>query len=92
MKTRWILPIVGIVLVLTLTAGFAWGAGRSEPPQSMRDTVAACDAMHDSPAMQQMMDRLPSDLREQCNAVHGQMLGMMSQTAGMMSGSDMMSG
>lgn len=95
MKARLIAPVVGVALVLALTGGFALGATRSEPPtmgrmRNLGQMVAACDAMHRSPAMQQEMEQVPAEFREQCEAMHVQMMQVMDQMVGMMGGSGMM--
>lgn len=93
MKPRWIAVPVTATLLLALGGGFAIGAARSELPPGMQtmgqmDQMAgACDAMHRSAAMQEMLTQMPAGLRDQCESMHGQMLQMMQmtgQTEGMM--------
>lgn len=55
--------------------------------QDMGEMVAACDTMHGSSAMQRMMERMPAELRERCEAMHNEMLEMMQDMAEMMGGS-----
>lgn len=55
---------------------------------SMPD-VATMQAMHDSPAMQQLMDRMGMDAA-QCDQLHAQMLSMMQDTMGGSMGSGAM--
>lgn len=92
-----------IVLVMTgslllLGGGFALGAAVSGPSpgmQTMGHMTAACDTMHRSAVMREMLRQMPTDLRDRCDAMHGQMLLMMQtseQRASMMGGSDMMGG
>lgn len=112
MKKSWIITGITIVASLALTAGIAFAAGRgsSSPTRTAAagymgtdQMMAAHSAMHDSPAMQAMHDRMPAAQRERCEALHEQMDQMMgsmtsgSMTGGMdgmggMGGSDMMAG
>lgn len=55
---------------------------------SMPD-AATMQAMHDAPAMQQLMDRMGIDAA-QCDQLHAQMLSMMQDTMGGSMGSDAM--
>ncbi len=107
MKGRWILVGAVIGFAVTLTLGFAFGAGRSAPgagrspsPQATGDWWAAMDAMHDSPWMEQMRAQMGPELAAQCDAMHEQMReqagqmgpGMMGGSGGMMGGSGGMMG
>ena len=101
MRTKWVFLSVAAVLVLGLTAGVAYGVGRQSPTQGPTTTgsqvnvsasgwqgkARSCEAMHDSPAMQRMHQRMPASLRAQCQATHEQMDQMMSGMGSMMGGS-----
>jgi hypothetical protein len=95
MTKRWV--ISGVAVVVTLlgaTAGIAYAAGSGSGPSNetpvVGQMVAACDAMHDTPAMQAMHDHMPAALQVRCDALHEQMDQMMG--SGMMGGSEMMGG
>ncbi len=89
MRKRWILLMVAAVALVALTAGIAFAAGRgTQPTTTQQGMVQACDAMHDSPAMQRMHEQMPAALQAQCDAMHDQMGQMMG--GGMMGGSGMM--
>lgn len=94
MTKRWIISGVAVVTLLAATAGIAYAAGRDSGPSietpATGQMVAACDAMHDSPAMQAMHDQMPAVLQARCDAMHEQMDQMMG--SGMMGGSGMMTG
>lgn len=95
-KTRWIVAVVLAVLVLSLAGGIAYASSRpaaaAAPTQQSTATTAAwqaCDRLHDSAAMQQMRAQMPTQTRQQHDAMHDRM----QQTAGqMMGGGGMMSG
>lgn len=93
---RWIVPVVAVGVLSA--GGFALAADRPGPVQTASTIrmTAACDAMHRSPVMQRMLDPMPAELREQCEAMHEEMLPMMEMmdrmSGMMMSGSGMMSG
>ena len=42
-------------------------------------TSSWMDAMHDSPAMVQMRDRMPADLQQKCDQMHDQMTQWLDQ-------------
>jgi hypothetical protein len=97
MTKRWIVSGVAVVaLLLMATAGIAYAAGSGSGPSietpSAGQMVAACDAMHDSPAMEAMHDQMPPALQAQCDAMHEQMDQMMGGGSGMMGGSGMSGG
>jgi len=91
--TRWIVGVLLGMLVLALTAWTAYGTGRSAAASGLGPTAAAssavpaaCDRMHDTPAMRQLHAQMPAQARAQCDAMHEQM-GQMMGGSGMMSGS-----
>src|SRR6266508_4416600 len=89
MTKRWIVSGVAVVALLAATAGIAYAAGTGNASTNMpgaSEMMAACDAMHDSPGMQAMHDRMPAALQEQCDAMHEQMSSMMGGS-GMMGSS-----
>jgi len=94
MTKRWIILGVAVVTLLAATAGIAYAAGRDSGPSietpATGQMVAACDAMHDSSAMQAMYDQMPAALQARCDAMHEQMDQMMG--SGMMGGSGSGSG
>lgn len=77
MKARWISlgGVIGLVLILTFASASASGhpapstgvAGTSVVGDSS-DPWAAMDAMHDSPAMEQMHGQMPEELQQRCDA------------------------
>jgi len=87
---RWIVPVLAAG-VLT-AGGFAVGADRSDPlgaSSTMGMAAAACDAMHQSPEMRGMLGRMPTELRQRCQAMHERttpMMQMMEQMSGLMDG------
>jgi hypothetical protein len=93
MKVRILGVWIVVALVLALTMGFAY---RGTASTMSRPTMApglrqAMEAMHDSPAMRAMHDRMPERLQQQCDALHDQMHGAAGATGGMMgSGAGMM--
>jgi hypothetical protein len=94
-KTRWILAVAVLaVVVLALAGGIAYAAGRpaaaAVPAQQGAATAAwqACDRVHDSAAMQQMRGRMPAQGRQRHDAMHEQM----EQTASQMMSGQMMTG
>ncbi len=93
MRKRWIFLMVAAVALVALTAGIAFAAGRgaTTPTSTGQGMVQACDAMHDSPAMERMHEQMPAALQAQCDAMHEQMNQMMGGF-GMMGGSGMMGG
>lgn len=89
MRKRWIFLTVAAVAVVALTAGIALAAGLgSQPSTAWQGMVQACDAMHDSQAMERMHKQMPAALRAQCDAMHEQMDQMMGGR-GMMGGGGM---
>jgi hypothetical protein len=50
------------------------------------------DRMHDSPAMEQMREKMPAGAQEQCEKMHSQMMGGSMMGGSMMDGSGMMGG
>jgi hypothetical protein len=93
MTKRWIVSGVTVVALLGATAGIAYAAGSGNANTSVPGAVGmmtACDAMHDSPAMQAMHEQMPAALQAQCAAMHEQMDSMMGGGSGMMGGSSMM--
>ena len=93
MTKRWIVSGVALVALLAATAGIAYAVGSGSPSietPAVGQTLAACEAMHDSPGMQAMHDHMPAALQERCDVMHDQMDQMMSGS-GMMDGSGMMS-
>ena len=95
MTKRWIVSGVAVVALLAATAGIAYaarsGSGPSIETPAVGQTVAACEAIHDSPVMQAMHDHMPAALQGRCDAMHEQMDQMMG-SSGMMSGSGMAGG
>jgi hypothetical protein len=90
MRKRWIFLTVAAVALVVLTAGIAFAAGRgTQPNPTQQESGQACDAMHDSPAMRQMHERMPAALQAQCDAMHEQVDQMMGASggSGMMGGS-----
>jgi hypothetical protein len=100
MTKRWIVSGIAVVALLAATAGIAYAAGSGNVSTKMPGAsgmMAACDAMHDTPAMQAMHEHMPAALQARCDAVHEQMDNMMGgssemDSSGMMSGSGMMGG
>lgn len=103
MRNRWILLVAATVALMALTAGIAFAAGRgSAAPTSTtyattfgpgwQGMVQACDAMHGSPAMEAMHERMPGDIQARCDAMHEQMDQMMQGADSMMGGQGMMGG
>jgi len=99
MKKRRIVTGIAIVPLLAATAGIAFAAGRGSSSGTKapiaHQMVAACDAMHDSPARQAMHDRMPAALQASCDAMYEEMDHMVSSMmdgSGMISGSSMMDG
>jgi len=89
MKARWISlgGVIGLVLVLTFASASA--SGRSVPSTGVAGTSvvghssdrwAAMDAMHDSPAMEQMHGQMPEELQQRCDAMHERMDQMMGSS------------
>lgn len=88
MKARYLGLGIAIGLVLTLTLGFAYrgsGTMMSGFMGARGDMRTAMEAMHDSPQMRAMHERMPEGLQAHCDALHEQMesSGMMG-TGGMM--------
>ena len=80
MKMRWLLATTLVGVVLGAAVPLALAAGQSESPAPVPASVthtgmswAAMESMHDSPAMQRMHDKMPSNLEKQCDAMHEQM-------------------
>lgn len=81
-KSRWI--VLGAVLgfALSLTLGSALAAGRWSTDRSTEggtvmsseDPWGAMDAMHDSPWMEQMRERMGAELAAQCDRLHDQVM------------------
>jgi hypothetical protein len=97
MRKRWIFSAAVVVVLLAATAGIAYaasrgGGGGNGNVQGVSQMVATCDAMHDSPWMQAMHDRMPAALQAQCDTMHERMAGMMGGGSGMMGGAGMMGG
>jgi hypothetical protein len=90
MKTRWLASGILIGLVVALTLGFAYRGSATMTGGVDRNAgvLDMMEAMHDSPAMEAMHARLPDKLKEQCDALHDQMVasgsGMMGPYSGMM--------
>lgn len=93
MTKRWIVSGGAVAALFVATAGIAYAAGTgSTSPASAPaagQMFTACDAMHDSPAMEAMHDQMPAVLQARCDAIHEQMDQMMSGS-GMTGGSGMM--
>lgn len=75
MRLRWISLGVAIGLAFALTVGFAFGTDRSGPSGAATPMSGWTDmqAMHDSPEMQRIHDRMPEELQARCDAMHEQM-------------------
>lgn len=90
MKRRWIVLGAALGFAVALTLGFAHGSERTMPgggssPSAQMDMSqmwSTMDAMHDSPAMQQMHEQMPAELRARCEAMHEQMSQMMQGMSG----------
>lgn len=94
MTKRWIVSGAVVVALLAVTAGIAYAAGSGRGSSTAPVTtgmMSACEAMHDSPGMQAMHDRMPAALQARCDTMHEQMEQMMSGS-GMMAGSDVTAG
>ncbi len=92
MTKRWIISGVLAAALLTATVGIAYAVGNADvsPPEpGTIGLLAACEAMHDTPAMQAMHEHMPTVLQASCDAMHEQMDQMMG-TAGMMGSFGMM--
>jgi hypothetical protein len=88
MKARFLGLGIVLGIVLTLTLGFAYrgnGMIMNGFAGAHGDMRAAMEAMHDSPQMQAMHERMPEQLRAQCDAAHEQM-----ESSGMMGSEGMM--
>jgi hypothetical protein len=93
MTRRWIVSGVAVAALFVATAGIAYAAGTgSTPPASAPaagQMCAACDGMHDSPAMEAMHEQMPAALQQRCDALHEQMAQLVGGS-GMTGGSGMM--
>jgi len=87
MRTRLLIlgGLIGFLLALSLS--WVWarpavtGGGGSSATWSWEDM----QAMHESPAMRRMHERMPEDLQASCDEMHAQM-GSMMTGGGMMTG------
>jgi hypothetical protein len=80
----------GLAMAAAVSANASDGPPRVDPSSAMAamhggmgsmPDAAATQAMHDSPAMQQLMDRMGMDAA-QCDQLHAQMVSMMQDTMG----------
>ena len=91
MTKRWIVSGVAVVALLGATAGIAYAAGSGDASTNMPGAsgmMTACDAMHDTPAMQAMHEHMSAALQARCDAMHEQMNTMMGGSS-MIGGSGM---
>jgi hypothetical protein len=88
MKTRWLAAGIVIGLAVALTLGFAFRGSATMMGSVGRDAgvVDVMEAMHDSPAMEAMHERMPEKLQEQCDELHDQMIASGSAIIGSHSG------
>jgi len=80
MTKRWIVSGVAVVALFAATAGIAYAAGSGSAGTNTPGAtgmMTACEAMHDTPAMQAMHEHMSAAFQAQCDAMHEQMDGMM---------------
>lgn len=79
-RTRLVVAAV-VIGLSSLFTGIALASGRQEQPAPSltqgQGLMTACDAMHNTPAMQRMRGQMSPAMRAACDAMHADMSTMM---------------